>query len=179
MQNTEAIAYSTLYSGPLGTLTIPENYRAGRSLGEGASWCILGSDSQRFYDYHYQIYIWRGVKSEDLFAFHFNQKTGRGEVADKYNRYAHPKQIDYFRKEHPVLKDVFQQAESKFITSPQTAYHYALTVLRTRWREAEPMIFSDNKVSKQYITYVIKNKFHRYRDGHVLGQQPLDDIVIG
>lgn len=178
MRDTEAMEYSIVYSGPLGRLAIPRTHRACCSLGEGASWCILGSDSKGFYDFQHEIYIWKGIKSEDMFAFHFNQKNGRGEVADKYNRYAHPKQIDYFRKEHPVLKDIFQQVESKFITSSQSAFYYALTVMRSRWQEAEPIIFSNNKVSKQYITYVIGNKFHKYRDGHVLGQQPLDEVVL-
>jgi hypothetical protein len=170
-----------LYNGVLGQLSIPENMKANKVLCAGTKWCT--SDAQYFRRYKKQapLYIWRD-KNGEKYQFHFpNPAIGEMQLMDSRDRPISQKLFRYFRSEHPVLKHLFQEYESKLEDwglidytikygerlpnleekikdNTKLVVKYAILVIKDRWRELEPMLIqkadTETLVSymKEFIT---------------------------
>jgi hypothetical protein len=145
-----------LYNGPLGQLAIPKTTKASCELGRGTKWCTAAQRDNQFKDYDGPLYIWRD-KNGEKYQFYFSDDSG--QMKDSRDRDIEPEKIDYFRKEHPVLKKFFKQIESEVITDPEQANNYAYFVIRGRWPEAEAVIATDPESAASYAGEALKGRW--------------------
>ena len=93
--------------------------------------------------------------------FSVNSTSGRGDMLMRRKLTLNRNQVEHFRQ-HPVIGQVFKRMEKTVIHRAETACIYAISVLQSRWPEAEAIIFSDISCSKDYIKYVIQGETHEY-----------------
>jgi hypothetical protein len=116
-----------LYNGPYGLLASPRTEEASCKIGSGTKWCTAGIEDNQF-DYYSKeapLYIWRD-RSGERYQFWFGDEP---EVMDDRNRPVDLELVDYFRKEHPVLKKFFHQQEKELYSNPDRAANYISMVL--------------------------------------------------
>ena len=161
-----------LYDGPLGKLLIPKKLECIERLGGGTPWCISRRRNNEFHLYNHSLYIWK-VNYREKYAFYFDLDTGMSEAVDVKGTSVNDAQIEYFRKEHPVLKQLFEYGEGLLLKTqnPQILCNYAASVLHGQWKEAEPFIFKNPAVMLDYIKYCVKKEHYPFND-NMRGVQP-------
>lgn len=161
-----------LYQGPLGTLIIPKKLECIEKLGGGTPWCISRKRNNEFHLYNHSLYIWT-VNYRERYAFYFDLDTGMSEAVDVKGTSINDKQVEYFRKEHPVLKQLFEYGEGLLLKTenPQILCNYASSVLHGPWKEAEKFIFKKPAVMLDYIKYCVKKEPYPFND-NMRGIQP-------
>lgn len=147
-----------IYNGPLGLLAVPKTKEASCELGSGTTWCTAGKKSNMFkqYDVKGPLYIWRD-KNGEKYQFHFPDKYF--QFMDSSDNEIIPSTLEYFRKEHPILKQLFAREEAKIAKDPERAYYYAVRVLRDRFLKGEAAIATDPKFAVSYAKEIMYGRF--------------------
>jgi hypothetical protein len=161
-----------LYNGPLGQLAIPETREASCELGRGTEWCTAYTKSNNQFDSYNRrgpLYVWRD-KNGEKYQFHF---SGGLQMMDSRDRPIEKDKIDYFRKQHPVLKKLFRQIESQALKDPILATQYAEKVIGGRWPEGEATIAQTSQAAYYYARKIIKSRFP---EGEAALLEPSTDI---
>jgi hypothetical protein len=144
-----------LYRGPLGLLLIPNTIEASCKYGANTRWCTAAIESENFFeDYaaNGPLYIWIDKETGKKFQFHFEDRQFKNENDDNLEEDA----IEYFRKEHPILKKLFKKREKDLMERPIWAYRYAKDVIGGRFPEAEKYIFQHPSYGIEYMKNVVK-----------------------
>ena len=147
-----------LYNGPLGWLVIPETEEASCELGKGTKWCTAADENNMFNDYSDDgpLYIWRDNQEGGAkYQFHFETRS----FMDAKDRDLSTEKLNYFRTEHPVLKNLFKMKEAEIAKDPAQAYAYARDVIDSRWPEVEPAIAKDPEQAYAYALNIIRGRF--------------------
>jgi len=167
------------YDGPLGRLTVPTTKEASQRLGNGTVWCVSASNYNDFEKYTNDFFVWKASSNRKFFFF-VDYNSGKGETIDDSGITCNSKQIYYFRKKHPVLKQLFELFEKKILdlNDPRAACNYAIFVLKDRWPEAEMLIFKEGHYSQEYIRHLIKKEPHPYFSTLTRGLQPDKDVKM-
>jgi hypothetical protein len=166
-----------LYNGVLGQLSIPETFEANEKLCTGTRWCTSNVRYFKEYSNAGPLYIWRD-KNGERYQFHFadNSDAPYIQLMDSGDRRISPELFKHFRNEHPVLKHLFKDYESKLLKSggselidyaeyyggrwpeleekikddPRRVIEYAVRILRKRWIKAEPMLLQQANAKELY-----------------------------
>ena len=91
-----------------------------------------------------------------------------------YQLHSNPKTLYGYERMLEIPKIAYKQAEDKYYETglrspeleqvigrdPQTAYLYAIGILRKRWPEGEPAIATSPEFAYQYARSVIKGRWH-------------------
>jgi hypothetical protein len=166
-----------LYNGVLGQLSIPETFAANKVLCTGTRWCTSDPTTFKEYSKAGPLYNWRD-KNGEKYQFHFPSDFEQNQIQlrDSKDRRISPELFRHFRNEHPVLKHLFQNYESKLLKSggaglidyaehyggrwpeleekikdnPRSVIEYARRILRKRWIKQEPMLLQQADAKELY-----------------------------
>lgn len=188
-----------LYNGPLGQLAIPETQEASCQLGGGTKWCTAAEKNNMFdfYSRNGPLYVWRD-RNGSKYQFWFPQvvKDDHIEVLQDGKSFCQfmdarddpidEKLAEYFRTQHPVIKQVFQNYEKHILKNPDVnlvlnyvnatqapwpagediileyrwaAYSYAKNIIKGRWEPGEKIISTNSMASLNYAREVLGHRF--------------------
>lgn len=140
-----------------GELLVPETMSASCELGKGTKWCTAWGDPSRnmFERYNSQgpLYVWID-RTGDKYQFHWESK----QFMDSSDNPISLEKMTYFRKEHPVLKKLFQRFEEKMLSEMKYAsgiFRYIDRYIRERWPTAEPKMI-ENATFQDLVSYAEK-----------------------
>jgi len=154
-----------LYNGPLGQLAIPKTEEASCELGRGTKWCTAATESgNKYHDYadNGTLCVWRdrnGEKYQFFIGEDDDSDAPPWEYTDSRNRYIDMDKLNYFRTQHPVLRQWFSQAEKTIMKNISKALDYARDVIGGRWPEAEPEIIKNVWSAVEYAREVIRGRW--------------------
>lgn len=160
--NVENAKY--LYTGPLGTLVIPQTEEASCELGRGTQWCTSAKNNNMFSQYNEKgdLYIWID-RSGDKFQFWFNLNEGTYMFTDEHDHELSEYHFTKLVNGIPPLK--------QHLTKPAVAMvERYLSTIGTGKREIEELMYQpflvvlnwlldmDNTQVTHYISEVLKDK---------------------
>ena len=147
-----------IYNGKYGKLSVPLNAEESCSLGSGTKWCTAAKRNNEFNAYDQDLlYIWEDYLSKKKYQFYL----ARNEFKNAQNKDINPTLLEYYKNEHPILKQLFEQQNSisHIIKTPPLAVKHAKDVIKGRWYEAEPYIMKNGKHAYYYAKDVIQDRW--------------------
>lgn len=164
-----------LYNGPLGLLAIPKSHKASCLLGAGTKWCTAAKDDPDTFETYNEwapLYVWRD-KNGEKYQFYFSTEYDiESQFMDNRDRPIKKELINYFRYEHPVLKQLFAKQEKKMIKQIKDEFYYDtsteewykkdsfmpeqvlsyLTATDSRWPMFEKLCYKFPRVAAEYAS---------------------------
>mgnify|MGYP006267493133 CR=1 FL=1 len=160
---------AVLYSGPLGTLLVPQTVTAASIVTSRSVWCTANPEDSPTHimnNFTSNYYVFIDTKG-NLYSWNVEMTTGRGRfVIQNSNKYwGLEKQT--IRELEPI-KFVFDLIETEILKDPKKTYNYVLSVIQGRWPVGERVIAKDDTYFNKYIRFINKKgEQHPYVLNHM------------
>jgi hypothetical protein len=150
------------YKGPYGELYVPLTEKGSCDVGSGTKWCTAAHTDNMFEQYHkkgfiytwidkqwntYRKYVPEGPLSKK-YQFHFESD----QFMDELDNRIPDALLNYFRLEHPIIKQLFEAYETRILQDRdyEKIYKYARDVIKARWPQAENIIAENSYYAVKY-----------------------------
>jgi hypothetical protein len=153
-----------LYEGKYGKLIIPLTIESSCKYGKGTKWCTAATEADNYFEEYTRfgpLYIWTNKSDGKKYQFFFHDL----EFKDMLNQKIPRETIQYFRKKHPILSQLWKDEENvilRDILSDNEPLVYPLLTyyildIDMDWPEFEKLLEMNPDILENYFIGGIQN----------------------